>query len=84
MYEDILSDYAKRTVTFESHPFLDHPQASIHPCKHPSAMKKIIDNVGRGAAGPPRADQAMFIFLKFISNIIPTINYDFTLEVQAR
>ncbi|KAH8060852.1 hypothetical protein JL720_13520 [Aureococcus anophagefferens] len=83
IFEDILSDYAKRTVTFERHPHLDHPHASIHPCKHPNAMKKIIDNVSKHASGPPRVDQAMFIFLKFISNMIPTINYDFTHDVQA-
>lgn len=83
IYEDILSDYAKRTVTFEKHPHLDHPHASIHPCKHPSAMKKIIDNVSKHSSGPPRVDQAIFIFLKFISNIVPTINYDFTHDVQA-
>ncbi|KAH8069381.1 Atg8 ligase [Aureococcus anophagefferens] len=74
IFEDILSDYAKRTVTFERHPHLDHPHASIHPCKHPNAMKKIIDNVSKHASGPPRVDQAMFIFLKFISNMSPTIN----------
>ena len=83
IFEDVLSDYAKRTVTFERHPHLDHPHASIHPCKHPNAMKKIIDNVSKHASGPPRVDQAMFIFLKFISNMIPTINYDFTHDVQA-
>ena len=83
IFEDILSDYAKRTVTFEKHPHLDHPHASIHPCKHPNAMKKIIDNVSKHASGPPRVDQAMFIFLKFIANMVPTINYDFTHDVQA-
>jgi ubiquitin-like-conjugating enzyme ATG3 len=25
----------------------------------------------------------LFIFLKFISSIIPTINYDFTMDVTA-
>ena len=40
--EDIVSAYALRTVTFERHPHLaDLPHASIHPCKHPQAMKRI-------------------------------------------
>ena len=83
IYEDILSAYAKRTVTFETHPHLDHPHASIHPCKHPDAMKRIIDLAARNKGDPPRPDQALFFFLKFISNMIPTIDYDFTHDVCA-
>ena len=82
MYEDILSDYAKRTVTFESHPFLDHPQASIHPCKHPQAMKRILDQAARNGKGVDPA-QALFFFLKFIANMVPTVDYDFTHDVVA-
>jgi ubiquitin-like-conjugating enzyme ATG3 len=33
MFEDIIQDYAHRTVTIESHPHLDAPHASIHPCQ---------------------------------------------------
>mmetsp|Transcript_2940 Transcript_2940/g.8617 ORF Transcript_2940/g.8617 Transcript_2940/m.8617 type:complete len:264 (-) Transcript_2940:41-832(-) len=81
--EDILSAYALRTVTFERHPHAELPHASIHPCKHPHAMKRIIDAASKNAAGPPRVDQALFFFLKFIANMVPTINYDFTHDVVA-
>ena len=33
LFEDIMQDYANRTVTIESHPHTGVPQASIHPCQ---------------------------------------------------
>lgn len=77
VFQDIMLDYARRTVTFEIHPHLGNAHASIHPCKHPAAMKRIIEQM----TTPPRPDQALFIFLKFIQSVVPTINYDFTLDV---
>lgn len=74
VFQDIVLDYAQRTVTFETHPHLAHPHASIHPCKHPAAMKRIIDQM----KAPPRPDQALFLFLKFIQAVVPTIEYDDT------
>lgn len=37
--EDVMTDYANKTVTMEAHPFLAGPHASIHPCKHGRVMK---------------------------------------------
>jgi len=79
VFEDIILDYARRTVTFEIHPHLGALHASIHPCKHPAAMKRIIAQM----RAPPRPDQALFLFLKFIQSVVPTINYDFTLDVDT-
>ena len=31
----------------------------------------------------PSVEMYLFIFLKFVSSMIPTINYDFTMDVQA-
>lgn len=31
----------------------------------------------------PSVEMYLFIFLKFVSSIIPTINYDFTMDVTA-
>ena len=50
-------------------------------CKHPAAMKRIIEMASKSGTSP-RTDQALFIFLKFIQSIVPTINYDFTLEAR--
>jgi len=45
MYQDIMADYAKKTVTFETHPKLSGSQLSIHPCNHATVMKKMIDQI---------------------------------------
>jgi len=48
-----MSDYANKTVTFESHPHLSGiKQASIHPCNHANVMKKIIDTVTENGGTP--------------------------------
>ena len=75
-----------QTVTVESHPYLGIAHASIHPCKHAHVMKRIIDQMSSysasagsvGAAVQVDVRQYMFIFLKFMSSVIPTIEYDFT------
>ena len=98
MMQDVMSDYANRTVTIETHPHVAGPHASIHPCQHGAVMKTIVRNLmassedastkeganyGAGAAKAPSIEMYLFIFLKFVSSIIPTINYDFTMDVTA-
>lgn len=45
MMEDIVGDYKDKTVTLEDFPFFDDSikMASIHPCKHASVMKILLD-----------------------------------------
>ena len=45
MLEDIVGDYKDKTVTLEDFPFFDSPlkMASVHPCKHASVMKVLLD-----------------------------------------
>ena len=87
IFEDIMQDYANKTVTIEKHPMSDKSSssvhASIHPCKHASTMKKIIDRLNDGnTAGGARVDMYLIIFLKFIQSVVPTMNYDFTTEAN--
>lgn len=95
MFEDIMQDYANRTVTMEPHPHrsaLVH--ASIHPCQHGAVMKRIIANLKARVPGDTetadqvaneiRSDQYLFLFLKFIQSVVPTIDYDYTIEVNAK
>ena len=76
-------DYAQKTVTVDPHPHLGTPHASVHPCKHAVTMKRIVASLCRGGS-EPRTSQYMFIFLKFIGAVVPTIEYDFTIDVAAR
>ncbi|PGH13936.1 hypothetical protein AJ79_03351 [Helicocarpus griseus UAMH5409] len=45
MMEDIVGDYKDKTVTLEDFPFFDGgvKMASVHPCKHASVMKVLLD-----------------------------------------
>ncbi|KAL8670437.1 MAG: hypothetical protein Q9168_005018 [Polycauliona sp. 1 TL-2023] len=54
--EDIVGDYADKTVTLEDFPFFDAgvKMASVHPCRHASVMKTLLD----------RADAAMRLRLR--------------------
>ncbi|UZJ51520.1 hypothetical protein CBS101457_000840 [Exobasidium rhododendri] len=48
IFEDISSDYAQKTVTVEPFPHANMSTASIHPCKHASVMKKVIERMNAG------------------------------------
>ena len=38
--------------------------------------------IGKIVIWPVPCDKALFVFLKFISSVVPTINYDFTMEIE--
>ncbi|KAJ8772344.1 hypothetical protein K2173_027521 [Erythroxylum novogranatense] len=77
--EDVSQDHARKTVTIEVHPHLSGKHASVHPCRHGAVMKKIIDVlVSRGVE--PEVDKYLFLFLKFVASVIPTIEYDYTMD----
>jgi len=75
VFEDIMKDYAKKTVTVDPHPHLVTPHASIHPCQHANAMLHILETL-IDTNEVPSVDQYLLIFLKFVQSIIPTIEYD--------
>lgn len=81
IFEDIDADYAQKTVTIDPHPHSGIKQASIHPCNHAKVMKTIIDTIIVNG-GQPQVTQCLFVFLKFISSVIPTIQYDFTVDLE--
>jgi len=82
IFQDIMTDYVNRTVTVDPHPHLGRMDASIHPCRHGPAMKRILDALVAGGK-TPSVNQYLFIFLKFIQGVIPTIEYDFTMDVRV-
>lgn len=76
IFEDIVSEYRNRTVTLETFPYSKETMVSIHPCKHAETMKRF----GTRTAITPQ--NYLLTFLKFISSVLPTINYDFTDSVR--
>eukprot|EP00924_Labyrinthula_sp_SR-Ha-C_P009489 snap_masked-scaffold_2-processed-gene-25.30-mRNA-1 protein AED:0.03 eAED:0.03 QI:0/0.5/0.33/1/1/1/3/18/280 len=81
MLEDVMQDYTNKTVTLEKHPHLSSKisYATIHPCRHASVMKKIMDRMEK-----PTVEQYLFVFLKFLQSVIPTIEYDFTVQIKTK
>ncbi len=43
--EDIVGDYKDKTVTLENFPYFNNnvKMASVHPCRHASVMKTLLD-----------------------------------------
>ncbi|KAG2047287.1 hypothetical protein BDR06DRAFT_98907 [Suillus hirtellus] len=49
IFQDISADHALKTVTIEAFPHSSTLQAaSVHPCKHASVMKKVIERMNAG------------------------------------
>ena len=82
IFQDISQDHAKKTVTIEVHPHEDVTLASIHPCRHANVMKRIIDHLD-DAGSELRVDHYLLIFLKFLSSVLPTMEYDYTTSMDA-
>jgi len=80
--EDISAEHAKKTVTIDPHPHTSVPSASIHPCKHAPVMKKLIESAAGDAE--PSVERYLFVFLKFIASVVPTIEYDYTASASLR
>lgn len=76
--QDISAEYAQKTVTIEAFPFTKSLLcASIHPCKHAHVMQRINSSNKSSV----RVDQYLVLFLKFISSVLPTIEYDNTMAI---
>lgn len=84
MLRDVSPDHAQKTVTLAEHPALGKAGGSwlwIHPCRHAQVMHKFIARIAaQGRA--PRVDQYLLLFLKFLGAVLPTIQYDNTMEID--
>lgn len=82
IFDDISVEHARKTVTIETHPHLGLPMASIHPCRHAHVMKRMIKYMAESTGRELRVDQYLVIFLKFISTVLPNIDYDHTMSID--
>lgn len=78
--QDFSAEHVDKTVTYEQHPHLGYSCPSIHPCKHASAMVKMVALLG---GQPLDIKYYMVIFLKFIQAMIPNMEYDYTSQFQV-
>jgi ubiquitin-like-conjugating enzyme ATG3 len=80
--EDIMQDYINKTATIEAHPHIGLNYVSIHPCRHSETMKRILDVMIAATNEQPPVQMYMFLFIKFIGSMIPTIEYDNTIPIS--
>jgi ubiquitin-like-conjugating enzyme ATG3 len=86
MLEDVMHEYALRTVTIEAFPLADKCQArslSIHPCNHAQAFINIIKSL-QECGKTPKVEHILFIYLKFMASVVPTIDYDWSFDVEIK
>ena len=58
IFQDVSADHAFKTVTIEGFPHSASLQAaSVHPCKHASVMKKVIERMNAGVVEEQKAAQ---------------------------
>lgn len=79
--QDIMLDYIDKTVTLEKHPNTGIKSVSIHPCRHSILLKKMISNFEK-VGKKLDAEKSIVLFLKFLSSVVPTIKYDFTMDLE--
>lgn len=81
IFEDITSEHQNETVTFEEHPNLDVKQLTIHPCKHAERFREFIEEA-KQKGKDIKPNMALVLFLKFMTSIMPTIEYDCTVDID--
>jgi len=77
---DVSKEHAGLTLTWDPHPHEDFHAVSIHPCRHAQVMKELLDTMEVGG-NTVAVDHYLLVFLKFITALIPTIEYDYTMGV---
>lgn len=81
IFEEVMSEYKDKTMTFENHPHISKQMASLHPCKHADVMKKLCDQAQSNGKKLP-VNTYLFIFLKFINSVMPNLPVDYTTEIE--
>jgi len=79
--EDIMLEYIDKTVSIENHPHTSVNSISIHPCKHSILLLKMIENY-ENAGKKLEVHMSILLFLKFLHSVVPTIEYDFTMDIN--
>ena len=81
MKQDVMMEYRNKTVTIEPHPHTGERNISVHPCRHSMLLKKMIENF-ENAGKKLEIYMSILIFLKFLHSVVPTIQYDFTMDIN--
>lgn len=73
-----MEEYRDATLTNENFKFIEGAvMPTVHPCKHANVLKEMSDTIEEGGT-KVLPEMTMFIFLKFIATVIPTVQFDTT------
>ena len=71
-----MREYRDKTLTDEVFPYMENRvMPTVHPCKHAEVLKTMSDGMREGGT-PVDCTISLFIFLKFITSVIPTVEFD--------
>ena len=81
MQEDIMPEYKDKTCTIDPQPCTGIRNISVHPCRHSLLLKKMIKDF-QNSGKKLEVDMSILLFLKFLQSVVPTIEYDFTMDIS--
>ena len=81
MLEDVMKENRDTTCTISEQPCTGQQNLSIHPCKHSSLLKKMIASYEKNGEKLD-VEKSVLLFLKFLQSIVPTVQYDFTMDMK--
>ena len=81
MKEDVMPEYRNKTCTIEPQTCTGIRNISVHPCRHSLLLKKMIKDF-QNSGKKLEVEQSILLFLKFLQSVVPTVQYDFTMDIS--
>ena len=81
MKEDVMPEYRNKTVTIEPQTCTGIKNISVHPCRHSLLLLKMIKDF-QETGRKMEIYMTILLFLKFLQSVVPTVQYDFTMDIQ--
>ena len=81
MKEDVMPEYRNKTVTIEPQTCTGIKNISVHPCRHSMLLKKMIKDF-QESGRKMEIHMTILLFLKFLQSVVPTVQYDYTMDIK--
>jgi ubiquitin-like-conjugating enzyme ATG3 len=81
MKEDVMPEYRNKTCTIEPQTCTGEKNISVHPCRHSLLLKKMIQDF-QNSGKKLEVHMSILLFLKFLQSVVPTVQYDFTMDIS--
>lgn len=79
--EEVMNEYREKTVTYDIQPHTGEYMVNIHPCKHANVLKNFAEQA-KSHGNEVKPEDSLFLFLKFIGSVMPSVEVDFTVEME--